>query len=50
VTLTLRALHFAIEYKGKSEPSNNLVIIGAISLKNIDLVNKKASLGYWIGE
>ena len=46
-----RALHFAIEYKGKSEStSNNLVIVGAIGLNNIDLVNKKANLGYWIGE
>ena len=47
---SLAALHFAIEYKGKSEPGNNLVCVGAISLKNIDLVNKKANLGYWIGE
>jgi RimJ/RimL family protein N-acetyltransferase len=48
---SLRAIHFAIEYKGKkSEPSNNLLLVGAISLKNIDLVNKKANLGYWIGE
>jgi [ribosomal protein S5]-alanine N-acetyltransferase len=47
---SLTALHFAIEYKGKSEPGNNLVCVGAISLKNIDLVNKKANLGYWIGE
>ena len=23
---------------------------GAIGLKNIDLINKKANLGYWIGE
>jgi [ribosomal protein S5]-alanine N-acetyltransferase len=49
---SLRALHFAIEYKeDKSEPSNNNpLLVGAISLKNIDLVNKKANLGYWIGE
>lgn len=26
------------------------MLVGAISLKNMDLVNKKASLGYWIGE
>ena len=47
-----RALHFAIEYKGKSESTsdNNLVLVGAIGLNNIDLVNKKANLGYWIGE
>jgi len=51
---SLRALHFAIEYKGKdndkSERSNSPLLVGAISLKNIDLVNKKANLGYWIGE
>ncbi|HEY9386599.1 MAG TPA: GNAT family N-acetyltransferase [Nitrososphaeraceae archaeon] len=48
---SLRALHFAIEYKeDKSELSNNPLLVGAISLKNIDLVNKKANLGYWIGE
>ena len=47
---SLTALHFAIEYRDKSEPANNLVLVGAISLKNIDLVNKKADLGYWIGE
>jgi len=45
-----RALHFAIEYKDMSKPRNNVVFVGAISLKNIDLVNKKANLGYWIGE
>ena len=51
---SLRALHFAIEYKGKSERrtnnSNNLVLVGSIGIKNIDLINKKANLGYWIGE
>jgi RimJ/RimL family protein N-acetyltransferase len=48
---SLRALHFAIEYKGKSEStSNNLVLVRAICPNNIDLVNKKANLGYWIGE
>ena len=47
---SLKALHFAIEYKGKSKPRNNLKFVGTISLKNIDLVNKKANLGYWIGE
>jgi ribosomal-protein-alanine N-acetyltransferase len=45
------ALHFAIEYKGMSELRNNYpVLVGSISLKNIDLINKKAHLGYWIGE
>jgi [ribosomal protein S5]-alanine N-acetyltransferase len=50
---SLRALHFAIEYKGMSESRNNNnypVLVGSISLKNIDLINKKADLGYWIGE
>ena len=49
---SLRAIHFAIEYKeeDKSEGSNYPVFVGAISLKNIDLVNKEANLGYWIGE
>jgi [ribosomal protein S5]-alanine N-acetyltransferase len=49
---SLRAIHFAIEYKeyefelgNKSQP-----LVGVISLKNIDLVNKTATLGYWIGE
>jgi [ribosomal protein S5]-alanine N-acetyltransferase len=45
------ALHFAIEYKGMSELRNNYpVLVGSIGLKNIDLINKKANLGYWIGE
>ena len=49
---SLSGLHFAIEYKGKSELSNNNypVLVGAIGLKNMDLVNKKADLGYWIGQ
>jgi RimJ/RimL family protein N-acetyltransferase len=49
---SLKGLHFAIEYKGMSElrNNNNLVLVGAIGLKNIDLINKKANLGYWIGE
>jgi [ribosomal protein S5]-alanine N-acetyltransferase len=34
-----------------SELRNNYpVLVGSIGLKNIDLINKKASLGYWIGE
>src|SRR5215207_6787952 len=28
---SLRALHFAIEYKDKSKPRNNVVLVGAIS-------------------
>jgi [ribosomal protein S5]-alanine N-acetyltransferase len=45
---SLRAVNFAILYKNNPEGDRNLV--GIISLKNIDLVNKKANLGYWIGE
>jgi [ribosomal protein S5]-alanine N-acetyltransferase len=50
---SLTGLHFAIEYRrDNSEPrsNNNLLFVGSIGLKNIDLVNKKANLGYWIGE
>jgi RimJ/RimL family protein N-acetyltransferase len=49
---SLRALHFAIEYKDMSKLRNNNypVLVGSIGLKNIDLINKKADLGYWIGE
>jgi [ribosomal protein S5]-alanine N-acetyltransferase len=48
---SLSALHFAIEYIGMSEPRNNYpVLVGSIGLKNIDLINKKANLGYWIGK
>jgi ribosomal-protein-alanine N-acetyltransferase len=48
---SLRALNFAIEYKSMSELTNNYpVLVGSIGLKNIDLINKKADLGYWIGE
>jgi len=50
---SLTGLQFAIEYRrGKPEhrSNNNLLFVGSIGLKNIDLVNKKANLGYWIGE
>jgi [ribosomal protein S5]-alanine N-acetyltransferase len=49
---SLSGLHFAIEYKGMSELRNNNypVLVGSIGLKNMDLINKKANLGYWIGE
>jgi RimJ/RimL family protein N-acetyltransferase len=30
--------------------NNYPVFVGSIGLKNIDLINKKADLGYWIGE
>jgi len=44
----LKAVNFAIQYKNNVEGVNRLV--GIISLKNIDYDNKKANLGYWIGE
>ena len=48
---SISALPLAIEYKGMSELSDNYpVFVGSIGLKNIDLINKKADLGYWIGE
>ena len=49
---SLSALHFAIEYKGMSDQRNNdyPVLVGSIGVKNIDFTNKKANLGYWIGE
>jgi [ribosomal protein S5]-alanine N-acetyltransferase len=48
---SLSALHFAIEYKSMSKLTNNYpVFVGSIGLKNIDFINKKADLGYWIGE
>jgi ribosomal-protein-alanine N-acetyltransferase len=48
---SLSTLHLTIEYKGMSELRDNYpVFVGSIGLKNIDLINKKADLGYWIGE
>jgi ribosomal-protein-alanine N-acetyltransferase len=47
---SMKALHFAIEFKIIPRTRNNLEFVGTISVKNIDLVNKKADLGYWIGE
>jgi [ribosomal protein S5]-alanine N-acetyltransferase len=44
---SLNAIHFAIEYK---LVNNSLPFVGVIGLTGIDLVNRKASLGYWIGE
>lgn len=46
---SFNAIHFAVDYK-KSSANDSLLFVGIISLKGIDLVNKKASLGYWIGE
>ena len=49
---SLSTLDLAIEYKGMSELRDNYpyMFVGSIGLKNIDLINKKADLGYWIGE
>ena len=48
---SLSALHFAIEYKAVSKPGNNYpVFVGSIGFMNIDLIDKKANLGYWIGK
>lgn len=44
---SFNAIHFAIEYKSVN---GSLPFVGVIGLKGIDLVNKKASLRYWIGE
>lgn len=44
---SLRALNFAILYKRNSEYGS---LVGIIGLKNIHIENRKANLGYWIGE
>lgn len=44
---SFNAIHFAIEYKSIND---SLLLVGVVGLKCIDLVNKNASLGYWIGE
>jgi ribosomal-protein-alanine N-acetyltransferase len=46
---SFKAIHFAIEYR-KSLANSSLIFVGVIGLKSIDQVNKKANLGYWIGE
>jgi RimJ/RimL family protein N-acetyltransferase len=45
---SLKAANFAIQYKNNLGDVNRLV--GIISLKNIDSDNRKANVGYWIGE
>ena len=44
---SLKSVNFAILYKGNPEPGG---LVGIIGLKNIDIDNMKANLGYWIGE
>ena len=41
-----KAITFAIDYKNKSI----LLLVGTIGIKDIDYVNKKANIGYWIGK
>jgi RimJ/RimL family protein N-acetyltransferase len=43
----LKAVNLGIQYKNNPE---GVSLVGIISLKNIDLYNKNANLGYWIGE
>lgn len=44
---SLKAINFAIHYKRNVESSG---LVGIIGLKNISIENRKANLGYWIGE
>jgi RimJ/RimL family protein N-acetyltransferase len=44
---SLKAVNFAILYKRNVESSS---LVGIIGLKNINIENRKANLGYWIGE
>lgn len=46
----LRAIYFAIDYKEHESGNNCQKLVGAMGLKNIDLANKTANIGYWIGE
>jgi RimJ/RimL family protein N-acetyltransferase len=43
-----KSITFAIEYKNKSQ--SNQLLVGTIGIKDIDYVNKKANIGYWIGK
>ena len=42
-----KAITFGIEYKNILE--SKLLLVGTIGIKDIDYVNKKANIGYWIG-
>ena len=44
-----KAITFGIEYKNVLE-SKLLLLVGTIGIKDIDYVNKKANIGYWIGK
>jgi RimJ/RimL family protein N-acetyltransferase len=43
-----KAIIFGIEYKNILE--SKLLLVGTIGIKDIDYVNKKANIGYWIGK
>ena len=42
-----KAITFVMEYKNILE--SKLLLIGTIGIKDIDYVNKKGNIGYWIG-
>ncbi len=43
-----KAITFAIDYKNKLQSIQ--LLAGTIGIKDIDYVNKKANIGYWIGK
>ena len=43
-----KAITFAIDYKNKLQSIH--LLAGTIGIKDIDYVNKKANIGYWIGK
>ena len=43
-----KAITFGIEYKNILK--SKLLLVGSIGIKDIDYVNKKANIGYWIGK
>lgn len=43
-----KAITFGIEYKNTVE--SKVLLVGTIGIKDIDYVNKKANIGYWIGK
>ncbi len=43
-----KSITFAIDYKNKSQSVH--LLVGIVAIKDIDYVNKKANIGYWIGQ
>ncbi len=43
-----KSITFAIDYKNKFQSVR--LLVGIIAIKDIDYVNKKANIGYWIGQ